>query len=179
MKNKLIIALVIVLIAVGIIVYVKRVATPPVTAPIIDSTAIGTSTLSHLGNGATASTSATAAGNNPNLVQNATTTASTKEQTAGFIFSCDAEKSINVTLYIGGKDPRADLTLIDNTKNPDGTPNESRRIILKQRAAAATGVKYATDKETIVFTSEGIKAQLVENGRIIFRNCKQTSPEVK
>ncbi len=163
MKNKLIWTIVIAILVVGGIIYAinKQYSNAASMDNLVDSTLLSSSTLAALTVEQPVSTSTSAVQEDPN-----------KEQIADFEFKCDEEKIIKARLYIAGKDPRADLIIFDNTQTSEGQPNEARRIILKQRVAAS-GVKYATDKETIIFTAKEKGAQLVENGRIIFKNCVQ------
>lgn len=96
------------------------------------------------------------------------------ERVLDFKFACSASKVVDAKIYIDGKDPRADIVLIDNATSSDGILPESRRLILKQRPSAS-GARYATDSGSIVFWSKDQDARIEENGKAIFTKCKLVS----
>lgn len=102
----------------------------------------------------------------------ASTTATDIEQVAEVAYSCNDSKKIIAYVYLGGKDPRADITLIDNAKSEDNIQGENRRIILKERDAKY-GTRHSTDGESIVFTTNNYEAKVIENAKLLFKNCTQ------
>ncbi len=106
----------------------------------------------------------------------ASTTVTDIEQIAEVGYTCADSKHIIAYVYLGGKDPRADITLIDNAKNEDSTQGENRRIILKEREAKL-GTRHSTDGESIVFTTNNYEAKIIENAKSLFKNCTQKLAE--
>lgn len=85
-------------------------------------------------------------------------------------YFCSDNKKIKAVIYSGGPDPRADILLIDDSsQNP--SEQESRRFILKQRVSAS-GARYATDGDSVVFFTKDQSARIEENRQMIFKNCK-------
>ncbi len=106
----------------------------------------------------------------------ASTTATDIEQVAEVVYSCDNSKKIIAHVYLGGKDPRADVKLVDSTPSNDGVQVENRRIILKERTTKY-GTRHATDGDSIVFTTNNYEAKIIENAKSLFKNCTQKLAE--
>jgi membrane-bound inhibitor of C-type lysozyme len=75
------------------------------------------------------------------------------------LFSCDAGKSIAATFYIGD-DRFVDLVLSDG------------RAMSIPRAISASGARYATADESLVFWNKGETAFITEGAITSFDGCK-------
>lgn len=89
-------------------------------------------------------------------------------------FQCDGRKEINAIRYIGGTQPRIDITLTDFGTQEKGVENESRSLTLNQ-IPTASGVLFTNADKTIILKGTEDTAQLIENGVSVFKNCSFVS----
>jgi hypothetical protein len=85
-------------------------------------------------------------------------------------FQCDGRKEISAIRYIGGKQPRIDVTLTDFGDQEKGVENESRTFTLNQ-IPATSGILFTNADKTITLKGTQDTAQLIENGVSVFKNC--------
>ena len=78
-------------------------------------------------------------------------------------FACSSDKSIEAT-FINGKRSGVDLVLSDG-----------RRLALP-RALSASGARYATDDDGVVFWNKGNTAFLEELGKTTYADCVAVKP---
>lgn len=81
-----------------------------------------------------------------------------QEDTVRALYACKDGKTIDVTFY-NGMDERADLILDD------------RLFISLPRAISASGARYATHDESVVFWNKGNTAFILESTRETYKEC--------
>lgn len=162
MKNKLILTILVAILIIAGLVFVKKTSTPT-ELDLTSNTNSGTSTIDG---------SDLKFEDMESPFKRAAST-STTETLQEVTFKCDDSKMITAIIYVGGKDPRAQVNLYESVKDEKGNDlsGESRTFILKERAALS-GPRYATDNDSIVFWGRGDEAYIEENGKSVFRGCE-------
>lgn len=106
-------------------------------------------------------------------------TTNSKEQKASIVFMCDNQKSIEGLAYVGGSNPRMEVSLIDYAEGVKGIPNETRKFLLQQVPAEFNAAKYATRDGSIVLTTvDDDETHLYENGKEVFKKCRYTTSSI-
>lgn len=164
MKKKTILIIVALLIIIGF-VFLAKSANAPTLSPLGDANDIGTTT----GAGNASSTNGAALSTTTKVTIIPAIT-SDKEVQRDINFSCKDKKAIEAKVYIGGKNPRIDINLVDYAAGVNGVQNESRSFTLPQ-VPVAEGVRYVSKDGAVVFSGLGDDAFIEENGKPIFFSC--------